>query len=96
MWFLDDLSKVVKIRDYGEMSSLLNLNIRKVNKHSISMDQELEIDNLLREHKMMDCNGHYTPLNVDIFEIVKCGGKGAERCDEALYRRTIGNLLYTG
>jgi len=94
MWFVNELSSVVKIRDLGEVSSLLNLNIRRINKHSIAIDQELEIENLLREHKMLDCNGHYTPLNVDIFEIVKCGGKGAERCDETLYRRTIGNLLY--
>ena len=84
----------VKVRDLGEVSSLLNLNIKRISDCCITLDQHLDIEKLLREDNMLNCNGHFSPLNVDIHEVIKSGGRNAEKCDEATYRRAKGNLLY--
>jgi len=93
-WFVGKLSKLFDVRVMGEISSLLNLNIRRVNSGTITVDQSLEIETLLKEHNMLQCNGHYSPLNIDIFDIIEAGGSNRERWDESQYRRVIGNLLY--
>jgi len=92
-WFKGELGKLVQIRDLGEVSELLGLNIRRVSKHCITVDQRAEIQSLLSEHGMSNCNGCKSPLNVDVHEIGKTD-KGKEATDSARYRRAIGNLLY--
>ena len=53
----------------------------------------MEIEELLKEHNLDQCNGYFSPLNVDTFEVAKTGDNN-KSFDQATYRRAIGNLLY--
>ena len=68
--------------------------ISGVSKHCITVDQRAEIQSLLSEHALSNCNGCKSPLNVDVVHEISETDKGREAIDGVKYRRAIGNLLY--
>ena len=90
-WAKQQLSSVLEVRALGNMYQMLSLHVVRPNDAEIIIDQHHYVKQVLCEYGMSDCKGRVSPLEVN--------GEGesegdSDKCDQYLYRKAVGNLLY--
>lgn len=92
------LSSKFKMKDMGEASSILGINIeRDRNRGTISIDQSLYIKSILERFGMSDCNPVSSPLDLN----QKLSMESSPKCQDEIdrmsrvpYQEAIGSIMY--
>jgi hypothetical protein len=92
-WFVSTLSESVKVRDLGEMRQFLGINVNRVSDNCLTIDQINYLDQVLKDTGMSEARGLSCPINPRPSSD-RNGEDCDAKCDDTLYRRTIGSLLY--
>jgi len=93
--FKAELSKKFSMTDCGEVHHFLGLNIRRNRAaHSITLDQEHYVDQILSRFGMTDCKPVQTPLDTSV-QLKRTDEKtDGDKIDSTLYRQIIGSLMF--
>lgn len=88
--FKMDISRRYKMKDLGELTSILGMEVRREReKGTIEIRQTAYIDKLLERFGMVDCNSVKTPAEGVLV-------KEASAIKDKEYMRLVGSLLYAG
>lgn len=94
----NDLQAHFKMKDLGEVKSLLGMNITRNVNGSISIDQRHYIETVLRRFKMENCNPVASPMEGGDQRVSDemCPRNAAEQqeMDAIPYQAAIGSLMY--
>lgn len=94
----DELHRNFKMKDMGEVSSILGIRIKREKKYKfVTIDQEGYIKEILKRFKMTDCNMVTTPLDCNQKLTVSMGPQNKKEEAEMRkipYRQAIGSLLF--
>lgn len=84
-----ELQKNFEIRDLGEITNILGINVTRENPNEIVIDQTNYIKGLLNEFNMSEAKGCTTPAEQNNDE-----EDTSESFNETIYRSAIGQLQY--
>lgn len=85
-----NLNNKYKLKNLGEISNNLSMNIRKVNKRYF-INQTSKIDELIIKFNLQDAKPHSTPMETNY---TRLNDEDNILSNNILYRQATGNLLY--
>jgi hypothetical protein len=87
--FKSRLSTHLDFKDLGQVKNILSMSV-KITENAVYLDQSKYIEKLLKQYNLENSKGCVAPLD---FGDKRVAGE-ADDCNQTLYQRAIGSLLY--
>jgi len=88
--FKQEMMSVFEMTDLGLMSFFLGMEVKQA-EHEVFICQKKYAKEILKKFKLEDCKAVSTPMNQ---KEKLCKEDGAEKVDQAQFRKIIGCLMY--